>query len=253
MIRTVLVDDEPPARRKLRRLLATEPDIAVIGEAESAAAASDLLNREKPELVFLDIGLPDATGFDVIEALEDRSRLLVVFVTAFDEFALRAFEVHAIDYLVKPVQPSRLAASTARIRHLLTAPRAGPVTGQLEELISHFRTGQGFARRLLIREEARSVFVDVDHIDWVEAARNYVCIHSGSKTYIHRSSLDSLAEKLEPKRFRRVSRSEIVNVRRIASIRPAFHGDQQISLMDGTELTWTRRYRPASLEELETV
>ena len=246
MIRVVLVDDEPPARRKLRHLLSHETDFTIVGEAGSAAEAVEVLNRERPDVVFLDIQLPDATGFDVVAALEDRERLHISFVTAYDDFALKAFEVHALDYLLKPVEPSRFAATLEHLRRSVTSAQSvlPPVVRdskqpakQLEQLMA------GYTRRLLIQDNGRSVFLEVARIDWIEAARNYACIHAGPHTYILRSSLDSLAAKLDPAVFHRINRSEIVNAGRISELRSALHGDQKVRLKDGTELTWSRRYR----------
>jgi two-component system LytT family response regulator len=253
MIRTVLVDDEPPARRKLRHLLKSEPDFAVIGEAETAAEALDVLNRLHPDLVFLDIGLPDATGFDVVEALQSGFLPSIVFVTAYDDFALKAFDVHALDYLLKPVEPSRFSNALARIRRFVESGETQGLASRLEQLVASLKTGSSYAQRLLIQEDKRSLFLDVDRIDWIESARNYVCIHAVSKTWVQRTTLDSLATKLDPKSFRRINRSQIVNVQRISEVSSWFHGDSKLLLKDGTELTWSRRYRPESFEELERV
>jgi len=253
MIRTVLVDDEPPARRKLRHLLESEPDFAVIGEAETAAEAIDVLNRVCPDLVFLDIGLPDATGFDVVEALQGGLVPSIVFVTAYDDFALKAFDVHALDYLLKPVEPSRFSNALARIRRFVESGESHGLASRLEQLVASLKAGSSYVQRLLIQEDRRSLFLDVDRIDWIESARNYVCIHAGSKTWIQRTTLDSLAAKLNPKSFRRINRSQIVNVRRISEVSSWFHGDSKLLLKDGTELTWSRRYRPESFEELERI
>ncbi len=248
MIRTVLVDDEPPASRKLRRLLALEPDFPIVGEAESAAAAIETIERVQPDLVFLDIGLPDATGFDVVEGLSDKN-LHIVFVTAYDDFALKAFDVHALDYLLKPVEPSRFSAALARIRRIAQSGSTHELASRLDELVR----SRNYASRLLVEENKRLVFVEVNRIDWIESARNYACLHTGTQTHILRSTLDALAAKLDPKIFRRISRSEIVNLRRVAEVSPWSHGDARIRLFDGAELTWTRRYRPESFEELERV
>ncbi len=253
MIRTVLVDDEPPARRKLHRFLRSEPDFEVIGEAESAAEATALLNRSRPDLVFLDIGLPDATGFDVVESLENRSSLNIVFVTAYDDFALKAFDVHALDYLLKPVEPGRFSSALARIRSMARSGGAQELSKRLDALVAGLRSETDHVRRLLIQEQNRSLFVEVNRIDWMESARNYICIHVGTQTYIQRGTLESLAAKLDPKLFHRVNRSQIVNLQRIAEVRPWFHGDSKLRLLDGTELNWSRRYRPDSLQELERV
>lgn len=251
MIRTVLVDDEPPARRRLRHLLAAEPDFTIAGEAGTGAEAVDMLNRLQPDLVFLDIHLPDCTGFDVAESIEPRDHLGIVFVTAHEEFALKAFEIHAIDYLLKPVQPKRFAQSLSRVRRLVESGNTKELANRLDKLLATLRSDPVYARRLLIQENERSFFLDVARIDWIEAARNYACIHSGEKSYIVRSTLDALAEKLDPAVFRRINRSEMVNVDRIAEVRSWFHGDQKILLKTGAELNWSRRYRTNSLEELE--
>ncbi len=244
MIRVVLVDDEPPACRKLRRLLANEEDFSVVGEAASGAEAVETINRLQPDLVFLDIQLPDGSGFDVIESLETR-QFQIIFVTAYDDFALRAFEVHALDYLLKPVDPIRFAGALARVRS------TGPLASQLDQLVASLRSHGTYARRLLIGENERSIFLEVYRIDWVEAARNYLCIHSAGKTYILRSSLESLTAKLDPAVFQRVNRSELVNINAIVELRAGTHGDAKVCLKDGTELRWSRRYRNGSLEELK--
>ncbi len=251
MIRAVLVDDEPPARRKLRHLLSSETDISIVGEAGSGAQAVELLDRLQPDLAFLDIQLPDCSGFDVVESLQSRDHLHLVFVTAHDDFALKAFDVHAADYLLKPVEPSRFTQSLTRIRRMMATPAAGQLASRLDELMEALRSDPAYARRLLIQQDDRSVFLEVSRIDWVEAARNYVCIHSGDRTFISRGSLESIVAKLDPAVFRRINRSEIVNVERIAEVRSWFHGDQKVILRTGKELNWSRRYRSTSLAELE--
>jgi two-component system, LytTR family, response regulator len=250
MIRVVLVDDEPPACRKLRHLLSSETDFGVVGEAMSGADAVDTINRLQPDLVFLDIQLPDCSGFDVVESLESR-QVQIIFVTAYDDFALRAFEVHALDYLLKPVDPSRFAQSLARVRSTMCRPHDGPIASQLDQLVASLRSQRTYVRRLLIQENDRSIFLEVGRIDWIEAARNYLCIHSGGKTYVLRSSLESLSAKLDPSLFQRINRSEIVSVNNISELYTGTHGDAKVRLKDGTELRWSRRYRVGSLEELE--
>jgi two-component system LytT family response regulator len=160
---------------------------------------------------------------------------------------LKAFEVHAVDYLLKPVEPSRFAATLQHLRRANESESSRAVARRINELMA------AYSRRLLIQENGRSVFLDVQLIDWVESARNYACIHSGARTYILRSTLDSLASKLDPALFRRINRSEIVNAGRIAEIRSGLHGDQRVLLQDGTQLTWSRRYRSGSLDELARV
>ncbi len=251
MIRAVLIDDEPPARRKLRHMLSGETDLSVVGEASSGAQAVELLNRLQPDLAFLDIQLPDCTGFDVVESLQHRDRLHIVFVTAYEDFALKAFEFHALDYLLKPVEPSRFAQALVRARRIVESGGANSLASRLDDLVASLRPANTYVRRLLIQENERSVFLEVDRIDWIESAQNYACIHSGTRIYITRSSLEALAQKLDPAAFRRINRSEIVNIESIAEVRSWFHGDQKILLKDGTELNWSRRFRAGSLEELE--
>jgi two-component system, LytTR family, response regulator len=251
MIRALLVDDEPPARRKLRHMLQGETDVAIVAEAGSGAEAVEALERFQPDLAFLDVQLPDCTGFEVIESLESRDALHVIFVTAHDDFALKAFDVHALDYLLKPVEPSRFAQALNRARRLMETRSTSFLANRLDELVASLRPANHYVRRLLIQENDRSLFIEVDRIDWIESARNYACIHSGTRTYITRSSLDALAAKLDPTVFRRINRSEIVNVNSITEVRSWFHGDQKVLLKDGTELSWSRRYRSGSLEELE--
>jgi two-component system LytT family response regulator len=250
MIRVVLVDDEPPACRKLRHLLTSETDFSVVGEATSGAEAVETINRLQPDLVFLDIQLPDCSGFDVIESLENR-HVQIVFVTAYDDFALRAFEVHALDYLLKPVDPSRFAQALNRVRSTMQKLPNEPPASQLDQLVASLHSQRTYIRRLLIQENDRSIFLEVHRIDWIEAARNYLCIHSGGKIYILRSSLESISAKLDPAMFQRINRSEIANVSAILELRTGRHGDAKVRLGDGTELRWSRRYRAGSLEELE--
>jgi two-component system LytT family response regulator len=251
MIRTIIVDDEPPARRKIARFLSKEREFTVLAEAGSGAEAIGAVNRLKPDLLFLDISLPDRSGFEVLESIEDRTSLYTVFITARDDFAVKAFEVHALDYLLKPVEPSRFVQTLQRIQDVIASKRTHELAGRLEHLIGSLRPQLTYPRRLLVPEGNRSIFLDVDRIDWLEAARNYVCVHSGGQTSIIRSSLDALVRKLDPARFRRINRSEVVNVERISEIRSWFHGDQKIRLQDGTELTWSRRYRTGTLDEFE--
>jgi two-component system LytT family response regulator len=251
MIRAVLVDDEPPARRKLRHLLASEADISIVGEAGSGAEAVELLDRLRPDLAFLDVQLPDCTGFDVVESLQTRDRTHLIFVTAHDDYALKAFEVSAIDYLLKPVEPSRFTQSLSRVRRTMDAPASNQIASRLDELVSALRSDPGYVRRLLIQEGDRSLFIEVSRIDVLESARNYVCVHCADRTHILRSSLESVAAKLDPAVFRRINRSEIVNLDRIAEVRSWFHGDQKIILKTGKELNWSRRYRTVSIDDLE--
>lgn len=215
-MRALIVDDEPPARRKLRRLL-EENDVTVCGEADCGETAIASIERMRPDLVLLDISMPDMSGFGVLERLAIPLAFHVVFVTAHDDRALAAFEAQALDYLVKPVQPERFARTISRVKRL-----AGAYSLQIQ--VGH-------------------QLVATSAIEWAEAARNYVVIHAGGTTHILRASLDSLVGKLDPEQFTRVSRSHLVNVRAIRRLDPLGHGERRILLRDDTELVWTRRYR----------
>jgi two-component system LytT family response regulator len=235
MTRVLIVDDEPPARKKLRHLLAEAGDMHVAAEAGTGAEAIAAIQREKPDLVLLDIQLPDMTGFDVLAALDTQESLAVIFVTAFDQHALAAFEARALDYLLKPVAPDRFEAALQRARKLLIKPPAGTVR---------------FAKRFLVEHRGSLVFVAVDAVDRFESGRNYVVLNAGAETYTLRATLESMQLKLDPAQFARVNRSAIVNVERVKELHPWTNGEYRIVMKDGSELMWSRRYINASLEAL---
>lgn len=235
MIRTLIVDDEPPARKKVRHLLRPFADIEIVAEAGTGADAIAAADRHKPDLVLLDIHLPDMTGFDVLAKMADPESATVIFVTAYDEHALAAFEARALDYLLKPVAPDRFDAAIERARKLLLAS-----------------TKAGYARRFLVERQGASVFVATEAIAWFEAARNYVLLHTKRDTYIMRSTLDAVQGRLDPGQFARVNRSAIVNVDAIHELKPWTNGEYRIILKDAasSELMWTRRFVSASLDAL---
>jgi two-component system LytT family response regulator len=216
-MRALIVDDEPPARRKLRRLL-EESDITVCGEADCGEEAIALITRQRPDLVLLDISMPDMSGFHVLEHLAIPQTFHVIFVTAHDDRALAAFDAQALDYLVKPVQPERFHKAIARWKRLAHA----------------------FPQQI----HAGTEVISVGKIHRAESARNYVVVHA-EKSHILRTTLDALAAKLDPEQFARVSRSHIVNLREIRDLEPASHGERRILMRDGTEILWTRHYRDA--------
>ena len=232
MTRVAIVDDEPPARKKLRHLLSAAPDMEIAAEAGTGAEAITKINSERPDLVFLDIQLPDMTGFDVLAAIPDRESLAVIFVTAFDRHALAAFEARALDYLLKPVAPDRFEDALERARKLLRKPAGS------------------FARRFLVERKGAVIFIAVEAVDWFESSRNYVLLHAAAETYTIRATLDSVQRKLDPTQFARVNRSAIVNVERLKEMHPWTNGEYRIVMKDGSELMWSRRYVNASLELL---
>jgi two-component system, LytTR family, response regulator len=238
MIRTLVVDDEPVARRRVRRLLGHEPDVTVIGECGDAASAIDAILTMPPDLVFLDVQMPDADGFDVIRAVGD-SMPAVVFVTAFDHYALGAFEVHALDYLLKPFTRMRFARTVARAReHLARGDR------RLDDLIRDLACRTRYLSRFVVRVDDRVRLIAADRVDWIEAADNYVVLHAGVESFTVRDTLTRLDAELDPDVFVRIHRSTVVRLDRIVELLPAFHGDFVVVLRDGSRVTMSRTYRP---------
>ncbi len=249
-LRTVIVDDEPPARRKLRTLLKAEPAIDVIGEAGDGIAAVDAVERLQHDLLFLDVQMPGRDGFDVIEEVSLRRRAscpAVIFVTAFDKYAVKAFDVHAVDYLLKPFDRARLHQAIVRASTLVGE------SGLSDRLMAVARdaTRHRPLRRVLVRATGRIVFVDVETIDWIEATGHYVTLHAGRDTHLLRESLSDLAARLDPARFARIHRGTVVNLDRVKELRPLFHGEFSVVLKDGTELHATRTYAATLVERDE--
>lgn len=235
-IRTLLVDDERPARRKMRRFLDAAGDFEVVGEASDGAEAIAAIARLRPDLVFLDVQMPKLDGFAVAAALA-HPLPEIVFVTAHDQFALKAFEVHALDYLLKPYDDRRLQKVLDRVRE---RRRAGDVVGHLQRLIADLK--KDYTDRILVNENGRSVFVATADLAWIEAARNYLLLHAGVRTHMIRATLDAFSKKLNPAEFVRVNRSAIVRLDTIRELQPWFHGEYKIVLKDGATIPWTRRY-----------
>ena len=247
-LRTLIVDDMPLARSRLRRYLAEDPEIEVVGEAKNGHEAVDLIHELAPQLVFLDIQMPGLDGFEVLEAVGPEAVPAVVFVTAYDEFALRAFEVHALDYLLKPFDAERLGATLARVKRLLAASQNA--AAQLTTLLESLRGAKKYVARLPVRSRERLVFVSVEEIDSIEGAGNYVRVHTGATSHLIRDRLSSIETKLDPDVFVRVHRSTIVNVTRIREMHPMFNGDQVLVLAGGRRVTASRTFRARLMERL---
>jgi two-component system LytT family response regulator len=245
--KVLIVDDERLSRQRIRRLLAFEPECEIAGECENGSDAVRALARERPDILFLDVQMPELDGFEVVGAIRE-SRPLIIFTSAFDEYALRAFEVHAFDYLLKPFDRKRFRESLQRAKSHLARERSESPDGRLAALIEHFANGRKLPDRIAVRNGGRVVFVKVGEIDWIEASDNYVCLHSESETHVLRETMGQLESRLDPARFARVHRSAIVNLDRIKELQPWFRGDYRVILRDGTELTLTRSHR----EKLES-
>lgn len=261
-IRVLVVDDEPLARSGVRELLERDPELDVIGEAASGEEAVTAIAELAPDLVMLDVQMPGLTGFDVIRQIGPGSMPAVVFVTAYDQFAVRAFEVNAVDYLLKPFDDERFAQTLARAKKVVRQSHAGELSRRLVELLdstapsapqraaatSERQSGQ-FADRLVVKSGGRVVFLRMEELDWIEAADYYVKLHASGKTHLLRETMTSLEQRLDPRRFFRVHRSAIVNLDRIRELQPYFRGEHVLILQDGTKLKLSRARR----ERLEAV
>jgi two-component system, LytTR family, response regulator len=239
-LRVLIVDDEAVARRRGRRLLQGEPDVQVVGECGDGRGAIDEIVRRRPDLVLLDVQMPELDGFEVVQRVPASALPAVIFVTAFDRYALRAFDVHAIDYLLKPFtrERFRLALDRARDRIHRRSHDAG-----MAALVEQLRARPRYLSRLSVRSRGRVILLPVDAIDWVEAADNYVTLHAGGRQHLLRETLATLERRLNPDRFVRIHRSTLVQIDRILELHPASHGDVEVRLRDGTRLALSRTWR----------
>jgi two-component system LytT family response regulator len=240
MIRTLIADDEPLARERLRTLLARHNDIEIIGECSNGADAIEAINELHPDLILLDVEMPRMDGFAVLEALDPQKLPAVVFVSAHDQYAVRAFEAHALDYVLKPFNEARVDRALHRVRNQLArAPGARPIDPRLVSLLEELRDRRR-SDRLVVKTGGRVVFLRTEDIDWVEASGNYVRLHVGSDAHLLRESMKNMERRLDPSTFVRIHRSAIVNVDRIRELEPWFHGEYIVILRDGTRLTSSR-------------
>ena len=248
-IRTIIADDEPLAREKLRILLASEPGIQIVAECRDGLQTIDALESYKPDLLLLDIQMPEMDGFEVLSAIPADELPIVIFTTAYDQYAVRAFEAHALDYLLKPFDQDRLHSAIERARAELLKSTDRDLTNRLLDLLAQARTESKGDRRLIIKAGGRVVFLDTDDIDWVEAAANYVKLHVGKDSYVLREGIGRISERLDPNQFVRIHRSAIANVRKIKELQPCNSGEYIVVLKDGKELSCSRGYR-SGLQQL---
>jgi two-component system, LytTR family, response regulator len=244
-IRAVIVDDEPLARRRIGNLLADAEDVEVIAECANGREAIQAIEESPPDLLFLDIQMPELDGFDVLQAIGIGTVPVVIFVTAYDQFALRAFEAHALDYLLKPFDDERFESTLQRARERIRPQEEeGDLDRRLRALLEDVRGGRGYLQRLVVPTGHRSVFIRTEDIDWIEAERNYIRLHVGGRTHLLRENLSRIESALDPEKFCRIHRSTIVNIDRIQSVESLFRGEYQLVLHDKTTLTSGRSYRP---------
>lgn len=247
-VRTLIVDDEPLARERLRALLGPEKDLHPLAECGDGQEALAVLARERPALVFLDVEMPELDGFSVLAETAVTPAPVVVFVTAWPQHAVRAFDASAVDYLLKPFTVERFQRTLARVRERLAAPPV-ELRQQLQHLLQGLRPEPVAPERLVVKSGAQTLLVPVEDIDWVESAGNYVTLHVGREEHLLRETMAELEARLGSRRFVRIHRSALVNVDRIQSLSPTLSGDHRLLLRDGQELTLSRTYR-ARLEEV---
>jgi two-component system LytT family response regulator len=243
MIRVVVVDDEPIAREGIRRQLVCEPGVEIVAECGDGLVAVETIRELAPDLVFLDVQMPGMDGFEVTRAIGIDVMPAVVFVTAYDKYALQAFEVNAVDYLLKPFDSERFQKAFQRARVQIERRTTEAINEKLEALLESMRPQQRYLERLVVKSAGRIFFLPVAEIDWIESADNYVNLHCGRESHLIRETLSSLESKLNPQDFLRVRHSAIVNLKRIRELRPLFKGEYEIVLQNGVKLTSSRRYR----------
>lgn len=240
-VRTLIIDDEPHARRYLRELLGGEKDVVIAGEAESGVEGVDLIRKLAPDIVFLDIQMPGLGGFEMIEEVEIEERPVFIFVTGYSEYAVKAFEVEAVDYLCKPFDKERISISLERAMRRL---------GAREKLSGGEAEANPWLSRLAIKDENGIVFVPVEQILWVEAANKYVVVHTTNRNHIVRQTIKSLEDTLDPKEFLRIHRSILVRKAAVRGLHPLFHGDYIVKLTNGAELTLSRNFRGSFFNQM---
>jgi two-component system LytT family response regulator len=252
-VRALIVDDEGLARRRIRRLLSAHKSVEVVGECSGGAAAVEAIAKEKPDLLFLDVQMPDLDGFAVLAKLEEDALPAVIFVTAYDQYALRAFEACAIDYLVKPYAPQRFAQAVDRaLRWIDSGTRADNderLRRLLREVLNRDQPDRSTPAespsfdRFVVKRNERTQFVRAEEVDWIESDGNYIKLHVGSASHVVRSTISACEEQMDPRRFVRVHRRYLVNMDRIKEIQPWFGGDSVIMMQNGQQLRLSRNYR----------
>lgn len=250
-IRTLIVDDEPLARDSMRVLLERDPEIVIVRECANGHEALQAIYDESPELLFLDVQMPEMDGFTMLAQVPSSRLPVVIFVTAFDQHALRAFEVHALDYLLKSYSDERFEAALQRAKEQIRQKKVNEVSQRLVALLDSQKPGReatpessSFLSRLVIKTGGRVFFLKTSEIDWIEAADYYVYLHAGGKSHLLRETMNSLEQQLDPRKFQRIHRSTIVNLDRLKELQPHVHGDYAVILHDGTQLKLSRGFRP---------
>lgn len=242
-IKTLIIDDMPLARKRVRRYLNADAEVEIAGECADGQTAVETIRHTKPDLIFLDVQMPGMSGFEVIQELSGESLPAVIFVTAYDEFALQAFDVNALDYLLKPFVRERFYKALNHAKTQIKQQESSARQEHLEELIRQVKTEPKYLKRLAVRSNGRVIFLLTDEIDWIEAAGNYLSVQIGKQSHLMRETLSQLEQKLDSEKFVRINRSVIINLDQIKEMHPLFSGDQEIFLRSGKRFTMSRNYR----------
>jgi len=250
--RAVIVDDEPAARRGVRLMLDRDPEIEIVGEAATGSEATALIDRARPDVAFLDVQMPGGDGFEALSRIDPAHAPAVVFVTAYDEHALRAFEINAVDYLLKPYDDLRFGAALQRVKAVARRRREESAPGQLADFINHLRldaaraaterTAANAGGRILVKSSGEIFFLKAEEIDWIEAEGDYMKFHVAGRGHLMRETMARLESRLDGNRFIRIHRSTIVNIDRVKKLSPSFAGEYAVVLADGTKLKLSRGY-----------
>jgi two-component system LytT family response regulator len=246
--RALIVDDEPLARQRIRQMLQGEADVEVLQECANGIEAVEAIEKLSPNLIFLDIQMPELDGFGVLEAVGPEHMPATIFITAYDQYAVHAFEVNAVDYLLKPFDKERFQKTLQRIRDVKTNPSEQADEKRMEDLLTEVRKDQPYLERILVRVGDRQALVKVSQVQWVEAEDNYVRLHVEGGSHLLRQTMNAMSGKLDPHQFRRIHRSAIVNLDFIKELQPWSSGDYLVVMRDGTRLTLSRTYRPQFAE-----
>jgi two-component system LytT family response regulator len=242
-MKILIVDDEPLARERVRRHLRDEPGVEIVGEAGNGREAVAVIEEKTPDLVFLDVQMPEMNGFDVLKALEENKIPAIVFTTAYDKYAIQAFEFHALDYLLKPFSRERFRRAVRHAREQLENSRqSGSIDERLVSLLENLKAKK-YLERIVVKNSGRVFFIKTDEIDWIEAAGNYLKLHVGREAHLIRETMQSIEAKLDPEKFFRIHRSTLVQIDRIKELHPLFSGDYAVILRNGAELNLSRNYR----------
>jgi len=250
-IRALIIDDEPLARERIKQLLVNENDVEIVGESPDGLRAIYDIRKKEPDLIFLDIQMPEMDGFDVLEMIDTDYVPQVIFVTAYDKYAIRAFEVHALDYLLKPFDKERFKKALNRAVEHIKLKKNDGFESRLDALIDEIKPERKSMERLLVKTGGRIYFIRTDEIDWIESAGNYVILHTTKEKHMIRDTMRNMEKKLDSNKFIRIHRSAIVNVSCIKEIQPYCKGESCVLLKDGTQLPLSRKYRDNLIKKFD--